>query len=80
MKREMTRVEREILAHCVRDNPTGRIGWPLSTWEGAGGARERCLPLIKLGYLRERRLGGYPGVEITEAGRTALAKDGGKDG
>lgn len=59
--------QREILRLCCQDNPLGRIGWPLTTWEG--GASTACAPMIKAGLLIEKRLGGFPGVEVTEAGR-----------
>ena len=67
----LTPTQKDILKLC--DNPMGRIGWPLSTWEANGGARDACAPLIRRKLLKERRLGGYPGVEITKAGRAALA-------
>jgi hypothetical protein len=69
--RKLTSTERAILEQCVGDNSMGRVGWPLRVWES--DARRACDPLIDLGLLIERRLGGYPGVQITEAGRTALS-------
>jgi hypothetical protein len=67
---KLTGTEVAILAQCCGDNPIGRIGWPLSVWEAQ--AKAACAPLVKSGMLKERRLGGYPGVEITPAGRAAL--------
>ncbi len=65
----MTSNQIMILRECVEENPMGRIGWPLSMWNL--GARAMCEPLIDQGLLIERRLGGYPGVQITDAGREA---------
>ena len=53
------------------DNPMGRVGWSLQVWEAPGGAREALQPFMKAGLIRERRLGGYPGAELTDAGRAA---------
>lgn len=68
----LTDGQRELLR--LFDNPMGRCGWPLSVWQQPGGAADACRPLIKAGLLRERRLGGYPGAEITDAGRKELQK------
>lgn len=70
----LTATEKAILEQCVEDNPIGRIGWPLSVWKGQ--AKAACATLVKWGLLKERRLGGYPGVEITPAGRAALTQEG----
>ena len=77
MRSRLTEAQRAILS--AADNQAGRCGWPLSVWEAKGGARDACQPLIKAGLLIERRLGGYPGVQITEAGRAALKMEG-RDG
>lgn len=60
----------DVLRLCTNDNGLGRIGWPLQTWENA--AKHVCNPMIKSGLLEFMRLGGYPGVKITDAGRAAL--------
>jgi len=76
---KLTKTERAILEQCVGDNQMGRIGWPLRVWESA--ARAACDPLIDRGLLIERRLAGYPGVQITDAGRAALqSHNEGRDG
>lgn len=67
---KLTVDERQILG--LLDNPTGRAGWPLSTWDIV---RTASAGLIESGRVRERRLGSYPGLEITSAGRAALAGD-----
>ena len=69
---KLTATERAILEQCGGDNPIGRIAWPLSVWEAS--AKAACAPLVKSGMLKERRLGGYPGVEITPSGLQALSK------
>lgn len=65
---KLTQDQRRLLE--LADTPTGRMAWTLSIWEG--GAERMCRPLIEAGLLIERRLNHYPGVQITEAGRTAL--------
>ena len=70
MSERLTNTEIAILNQCVGENGTGRIGWPLQVWENA--AKSACAPLIDRGLLIERRLAGYPGVQITEAGRALL--------
>lgn len=69
---KLNSTQREILRLCS-DNGLGRIGWPLQTWEKA--AEAVCKPMIKAGLLQFMRLGGYPGVKITDAGRRALAEE-----
>lgn len=71
---KLTAHQREVLRLCVVDNGLGRVGWPLQVWEKA--AKHVCNPLIKRGLLDFMRLGGYPGVKITEAGRAALKEMG----
>jgi hypothetical protein len=68
---KLNSTQREILRLCA-DNGLGRIGWPLQIWEK--GAEAQCKPLIKAGLVEFMRLGGYPGIKITDAGRDALAK------
>lgn len=65
----LTPTQRKLLT--LADNETGRLGWSLQQWEAPGGARDACAPLVKAGMLREKRLGGYQGVEITPRGRRA---------
>lgn len=62
-----------ILQTMTVDNPMGRAGWPLQHWESQ--VRPACARLIKNKFVVERRLGGYPGLEITSAGRLALAQE-----
>ena len=71
--RGLTKTDLAILEQCVGDNPMGRVAWPLQVWERA--AKAACAPLVERGLLIERRLGGYPGVQITDAGRAALASE-----
>lgn len=67
----LTKAQEAVLRECASpDNRMGRIGWPLSDWESV--AQPVCQPLIDAGLLEFRRLGGYPGVRITPAGRSAL--------
>jgi len=54
--------------------------WSLSKWPDVEGA---YAPLVAAGLCKHRHLGSYPGLEITPAGRAALAlpeKDGGRNG
>jgi hypothetical protein len=67
---KLTKAQLAVLDACVTGNSTGRVGWPLADWEKF--AQPACQPLIDAGLLTFRRLGGYPGVSITPAGRTAL--------
>lgn len=62
--------EREILRLCA-EGETGRLAWPLDVWEA--NAKAACAPLIAAGLVKEKRLGGYPGIVITAKGRKALA-------
>lgn len=65
----LTATQREILRLCA-EGETGRIGWPTDVWEAQ--AKAACKPLIDAGLVKEKRLGGYPGVVITAKGRKAL--------
>lgn len=65
----LTDTQREILRLCA-EGETGRLGWPQDIWEAQ--AKTACEPLIADGLLKEKRLGGYPGVVITAKGRKAL--------
>lgn len=70
-KVKLTKAQDAVMRECAKpENRMGRIGWPLSDWESV--AHPVCQPLIDAGLLEFRRLGGYPGVRITPAGRTAL--------
>lgn len=69
MASALNATEREILRLCA-EGETGRLGWPLDVWEAK--AKAACEPLIAAGLLKEKRLGGYPGVVITAKGRKAL--------
>lgn len=74
---KLTKAQESVLNMCASpDNRLGRIGWPLSDWEGV--AQPVCQPLIDTGLLEFRRLGGYPGVRITPLGRQALEAADGK--
>lgn len=64
-------IQREILRLCVNGNELGRVGWPLQQWEN--GAMQQCAPMENSGLIEFMRLGGYPGIKITDAGRAALA-------
>lgn len=66
--------QRRVFAAFGGDNRVGRCGWPLSVWEAPGGAREALQPFMRAGLVKERRLGSYPGAELTPAGRLALEK------
>lgn len=66
----LTAAQIAVLRVCVEDNPTGRAGWPIQDWEAR--VRSVCEPLFRRGLLKERRLGGFAGIQITEAGRRAL--------
>lgn len=68
---KLNSTQSEILRLCA-DNGLGRIGWPLKTWETA--AEAVCKPMIRAGLIEFMRLGGYPGVKITDAGRAALSQ------
>lgn len=70
MAETLTATQREILRLCA-EGEIGRIGWPLDVWEAQ--AKAACAPLITAGLIKEKRLGGYPGVIITAKGRKALA-------
>ncbi|MGZ2449644.1 hypothetical protein ACVIRO_002398 [Rhizobium ruizarguesonis] len=67
---KLNSTQREILRLCA-DNSLGRVGWPLQTWEAA--AEAVCKPMIRAGLIEFMRLGGYPGVKITDTGRAALS-------
>ena len=69
---KLNSTQREILRMCA-DNGLGRIGWPLQTWEKA--AEAQCKPMIKAKLIEFMRLGGYPGIQITDAGRAALNEE-----
>lgn len=73
MSEKLTSDERTVLG--VLNNSTGRAGWPLGAWPNVA-------PIIRSlsakGLARERRLGSYPGGEITDAGRAALSREEGK--
>lgn len=69
---KLNSTQREILRLCA-DNGLGRVGWPLQTWESA--AEAQCKPMKKAGLIEFMRLGGYPGIKITDAGRAALNEE-----
>jgi len=71
MAGKLTKAQDAVMRECGNpENRMGRIGWPLSDWESV--AQPVCQPLIDAGLLEFRRLGGYPGVRITDLGRAAL--------
>lgn len=47
----------------------GRVGFPMTVYEQALPLAQR---LLDEGYIRERRLGDYPGFQITDRGRAYL--------
>jgi len=67
MSGKLTSDEMTVLG--VLNNSTGRAGWPLGAWSNVAPV---IRSLSAKGYARERRLGSYPGGEITPAGRAAL--------
>ncbi len=69
---KLNSTQREILRMCA-DNGLGRICWPLQTWEKA--AEAQCKPMINAKLIEFMRLGGYPGIKITDAGRAALNEE-----
>lgn len=69
---KLNSIQREILRLCVEGNGLGRIGWTLRQWDN--GAQQQCAPMESAGLVEFMRLGGYPGIKITAAGRAALAK------
>lgn len=73
---DLNPAQRAIFATFGGDNKVGRCGWPLHVWESPGGAKQALEPFIKAGLIRERRLGTYPGAELTPAGREALSHKG----
>lgn len=63
----MTEFERRLL-ESMSTRP-GRVGFPMTVYTDALKAADR---LIREGYVIERRLGSYPGFQITPKGREYL--------
>lgn len=68
-KVKLTKAQDAVLRECA-SSPMKRIGWPLSEWERV--AKPVCDPMIDSGLLMFKRLGGYPGVQITPLGLSLI--------
>lgn len=64
----MTPIERAFLER-LNGFRSGRCGWPVTTYEHA---LLEFTPLIREGYVRERRYHRSPGFQITDKGREYL--------
>ncbi len=56
----------------LMDNPSGRTGWLLSKADTYNRLADE---LVGAGLAVRRRLGGFPGLIVTDAGRTRIAKE-----
>lgn len=54
------------------DNPAGRAGWIA---QEAAIFDPPATELVRAGLAVRKRLGGYPGITVTQAGRDRIAKE-----
>lgn len=64
----LTDHERSFLI-ALSAEPKGRVGFPLTAYDKL---MEHVGGLVEGGYLIQRRLGNYPGFQLTELGRQYL--------